>query len=96
MNKLSKQKTRIMKPVYFNLDDEKEKEISDWLDSKFSSFGGLVKDLLYLQMLQEKGLVQRVDAPIQNNSEVKEVENTEIEYDHNYYCNSDEADDFPC
>lgn len=85
-----------MKPVYFNLDDEKEKEISDWLDSKFSSFGGLVKDLLYLQMLQEKGLVQRVDAAVQNNSEVKEVENTEIEYDHNYYCNSDEADDFPC
>lgn len=85
-----------MKPVYFNLDDEKEKEISDWLDSKFSSFGGLVKDLLYLQMLQEKGLVQRVDAPVQNNSEVKEVENTKMEYDHNYYCNSDEADDFPC
>ena len=85
-----------MKPVYFNLDDKKEKEISDWLDDKFSSFGGLVKDLLYLQMLQEKGLVQRVDTPVQNNCEIKEVENTEIEYDHNSYCNSDEANDYPC
>ena len=88
---MSKQKTRIMKPVYFNLDDEKEKEISDWLDS-----GGLVKDLLYLQMLQEKGLVQRVDVPVQSNSEMKEVENIEIEYNHNSYCNSDEANDYPC
>lgn len=85
-----------MKPVYFNLDDEKEKEISDWLDSKFSSFGGLVKDLLYLQMLQEKGLVQRVDFSEKDNSGIKEVENIKIEYDYNSYCSSDEADNLEC
>lgn len=66
---MSKQKTRIMKPVYFNLEDKKEREISEWLDGKFVGFGGLVKDLLYLQMQQEKGLIKHVVN--ENESEVK-------------------------
>lgn len=60
---MSKQKNRIMKPVYFNLEDKKEREISEWLDEKFSSFGGLVKDLLYLQMQQERGLIKHIVKP---------------------------------
>ncbi|WWU66794.1 hypothetical protein QJR26_18695 (plasmid) [Clostridium baratii] len=47
-------KDKINKPVYFNLNNEKEKEIIEWLDGKFSSYGGLVKDLLYQEMLREK------------------------------------------
>lgn len=67
---MSKQKNRIMKPVYFNLEDEKEREISDWLDEKFSSFGGLVKDLLYLQMQKERGLIKHIVKPQQGNEDV--------------------------
>lgn len=69
---MAKQKSRIMKPVYFNLEDEKEREISEWLDEKFSSFGGLVKDLLYLQMQQEKGLIKHVSTKVENNSDPNE------------------------
>ena len=75
---MSKQKTRIMKPVYFNLEDEKEREISEWLDEKFSSFGGLVKDLLYLQMQQEKGLIQHIVKPQENEYVSSNEVNTDI------------------
>ena len=66
-----------MKPVYFNLEDEKEREISEWLDEKFSSFGGLVKDLLYLQMQQERGIIKHIVKPQETESVSNEV-NTDI------------------
>lgn len=69
---MTKPKNRIMKPVYFNLDDEKEREISEWLDEKFSSFGGLVKDLLYIQMKQERGLIKHV-------AKTEDILNSEID-----------------
>lgn len=75
---MSKQKTRIMKPVYFNLEDEKEREISEWLDEKFSSFGGLVKDLLYLQMQQERGLIKHIVKPQENEYVSSNEVNTDI------------------
>lgn len=70
-----------MKPVYFNLEDKKEKEISDWLDGKFISFGGLVKDLLYLQMQQEKGLVKRISNKANDNIKIEsstDIENIDV------------------
>lgn len=67
---MSKQKNRIMKPVYFNLADDKEREISEWLDEKFTSFGGLVKDLLYLQMKQEKGLIKHISTKIEQEDNI--------------------------
>ena len=67
---MSKQKNRIMKPVYFNLADDKEREISEWLDEKFTSFGGLVKDLLYLQMQQEKGLIKHISTKIEQEDNI--------------------------
>lgn len=67
---MSKQKNRIMKPVYFNLEDDKEREISEWLDEKFTSFGGLVKDLLYLQMQQEKGLIKHISTNVEKEDNI--------------------------
>lgn len=55
-----KTKDKIAKPVYFNITNEKEKEIVEWIDSKFSSFGGLVKDLLYKEMIKEKNGIQPI------------------------------------
>lgn len=56
-----KTKDKIAKPVYFNVTNNKEKEIVDWIESKFSSFGGLVKDLLYKEMIQEKNGMQPIE-----------------------------------
>lgn len=47
-------KFKKMKPVYFNLENEKEREIFEWVNGRFATFGGLVKDLLYTQMLLER------------------------------------------
>lgn len=60
MTVTEKAKDKIAKPVYFNISNDKEKEIVDWIDGKFSSFGGLVKDLLYQQMLKEKNGIQPI------------------------------------
>lgn len=46
--------TKKMKPVYFNIHHENEKELYDWVNGRYSTFGGLVKDLLYVQMQLEK------------------------------------------
>lgn len=54
---MTKEKSRVPRPVYFNLNNSREKELNDWIESKFTSFGGLVKDLLYLQMQREKGFI---------------------------------------
>ena len=45
----------ILKQVYFNLENPKELELLVYYEDKFSSFGGIVKDLLYKQMMLEKG-----------------------------------------
>lgn len=64
---MSKEKSRVPRPVYFNLNDPREKELNDWINSKFTSFGGLVKDLLYLQMQREKGFIKEVTVNVDNN-----------------------------
>lgn len=66
-------KDKINKPVYFNLNNEKEKEIIEWLDGKFSSYGGLVKDLLYQEMLREKNGIR---ISVDNNKYENEKEDT--------------------
>lgn len=70
-----------MKPVYFNLEDEKEREISEWLDNKFSSFGGLVKDLLYIQMQQEKGIIKQIVRVEENNKIDNEISTDIVDID---------------
>ena len=44
----------ILKQVYFNPQNPKELELLVYYEDKFSSFGGIVKDLLYKQMMLEK------------------------------------------
>ena len=75
---MTKQNNRIMKPVYFNLSDTKEREISEWLDEKFISFGGLVKDLLYLQMQQEKGLINHISTKVEKENGINNEINVDI------------------
>lgn len=80
---MSKEKSRVPRPVYFNLNDPREKELNDWINSKFTSFGGLVKDLLYLQMQREKGYIKEVtitlnDENLESNKKSNE-ENTSEE-----------------
>ena len=50
----------ILKQVYFNLENPKELELVVYYEDKFSSFGGIVKDLLYKQMMLEKGNISIV------------------------------------
>ena len=50
----------ILKQVYFNLENPKELELLVYYEDKFSSFGGIVKDLLYKQMMLEKGNISIV------------------------------------
>ena len=46
--------------MYFNLENPKELELLVYYEDKFSSFGGIVKDLLYKQMMLEKGNISIV------------------------------------
>ena len=50
----------ILKQVYFNSENPKELELLVYYEDKFSSFGGIVKDLLYKQMMLEKGNISIV------------------------------------
>ena len=50
----------ILKQVYFNPQNPKELELLTYYEDKFSSFGGIVKDLLYKQMMLEKGNISIV------------------------------------
>ena len=50
----------ILKQVYFNPQNPKELELLTYYEDKFSSFGGIVKDLLYKQMMLEKGNIRIV------------------------------------
>ena len=58
VNKMSRKS--ILKQVYFNLENPKELELLVYYEDKFSSFGGIVKDLLYKQMMLEKGNISIV------------------------------------
>lgn len=44
------------KPVYFNISNEKEKEILDYANNSILGFSGLVKQLIYKEMMKEKRL----------------------------------------
>lgn len=44
------------KPVYFNISNEKEKEILDYANDSILGFSGLVKQLIYKEMMKEKRL----------------------------------------
>ena len=90
---IEKQKDKIAKPVYFNVTNEKENEIVEWLDSKFSTFGGLVKDLLYREMLKEKSgiksiLIQDVD--------MADIDINKIEVTSEKIVDSSEVEDIEC
>ncbi|MDU1308994.1 MAG: hypothetical protein E6936_16280 [Clostridium perfringens] len=73
---MTKEKSRVPRPVYFNLNDPREKELNDWINGKFTSFGGLVKDLLYLEMQREKGFIKEV--MVTDNNDVLENNNKEL------------------
>ena len=49
------------KLVYFNSNNKKEKEILSWLDSSFIGFSGLVKELLYKEILKDKNYKRNTD-----------------------------------
>ena len=50
----------VLKQVYFNPENPKELELLVYYENKFSSFGGIVKDLLYKQMMLENGNISVV------------------------------------
>ena len=61
LNGVSKMSRKsILKQVYFNPQNPKEFELLVYYEDKFSSFGGIVKDLLYKQMMLEKGNISIV------------------------------------
>ena len=61
LNGVSKMSRKsILKQVYFNPENPKELELLVYYEDKFSSFGGIVKDLLYKQMMLEKGNISIV------------------------------------
>lgn len=79
-----KSKDKIAKPVYFNVTNQKEKELVDWIESKFTTFGGLVKDLLYKEMLIEQRKIQPIEVtqqpPVISSVEAETVvDNIEVE-----------------
>lgn len=47
------------KPVYFNINNEKEKEILEYANDSILGFSGLVKQLIYKEMINEKRLEQK-------------------------------------
>ena len=72
----------ILKQVYFNLENPKELELLVYYEDKFSSFGGIVKDLLYKQMMLEKGNISIVynDNRDKNKDEIsKYVDKNDVE-----------------
>lgn len=44
------------KPVYFNISNPKEKEILEYANDSILGFSGLVKQLIYREMMNEKRL----------------------------------------
>ena len=84
----------ILKPVYFSRSNPKEIELLSYYEDKFSSFGGIVKDLLYKQMMLEKGQINvtytAAAEKVIDNKEKKESYSTEI------YVDKDDVSDFDC
>ena len=68
----------VLKQVYFNPENPKELELLVYYENKFSSFGGIVKDLLYKQMMLENGNINVVYS--ENKDEIsKYVDKNDVE-----------------
>ena len=76
----------ILKQVYFNPENPKELELLVYYENKFSSFGGIVKDLLYKQMMLEKGNISVV-----YNENIKEDDNSISKY-----VDKNDVEDYSC
>ena len=76
----------ILKQVYFNPENPKELELLVYYENKFSSFGGIVKDLLYKQMMLEKG-----DISVVYNENIKEDDNSISKY-----VDKNDVEDYSC
>ena len=95
LNGVSKMSRKsILKQVYFNPQNPKELELLVYYEDKFSSFGGIVKDLLYKQMMLEKG---NVNVTYTTSTE-KVIDNKEKEesYSTEMYVDKDDVSDFDC
>ena len=84
MSKMSRKS--ILKQVYFNPQNPKELELLVYYEDKFSSFGGIVKDLLYKQMMLEKGNISIV-----YNENIKEDDNSISKY-----VDKNDVEDYSC
>ena len=83
LNGVSKMSRKsILKQVYFNPQNPKELELLVYYENKFSSFGGIVKDLLYKQMMLEKGNISVVYN--ENKDEISK------------YVDKDDVEDYSC
>ena len=83
LNGVSKMSRKsILKQVYFNPQNPKELELLTYYEDKFSSFGGIVKDLLYKQMMLEKGNISIVYN--ENKDEISK------------YVDKDDVEDYNC
>ena len=76
----------ILKQVYFNPENPKELELLVYYENKFSSFGGIVKDLLYKQMMLENGNINVVYS-----ENTKEDDNSISKY-----VDKDDVEDYSC
>ena len=76
----------ILKQVYFNPENPKELELLVYYENKFSSFGGIVKDLLYKQMMLENGNINVVYS-----ENIKEDDNSISKY-----VDKDDVEDYSC
>ena len=72
--------------MYFNPENPKELELLVYYENKFSSFGGIVKDLLYKQMMLENGNINVV-----YNENIKEDDNSISKY-----VDKDDVEDYSC
>ena len=72
----------VLKQVYFNPENPKELELLVYYENKFSSFGGIVKDLLYKQMMLENGNISVVYN--ENKDEISK------------YVDKDDVEDYSC
>ena len=72
--------------MYFNPENPKELELLVYYENKFSSFGGIVKDLLYKQMMLENGNINVVYS-----ENIKEDDNSISKY-----VDKDDVEDYSC
>ena len=76
----------VLKQVYFNPENPKELELLVYYENKFSSFGGILKDLLYKQMMLENGNINVVYS-----ENTKEDDNSISKY-----VDKDDVEDYSC